>query len=309
MPVQEQDTSLVVYKDASDREVSLSKNIVKRYLCQAANDQEMEMFLRLCQYQRLNPFLREVYLLKYGNQPATMVVGWHVFLKRAEGNPNFDGYDVEVYDEDDAPYRGREGQNILYATAKIYRKDRKHATVVTVLFDEYAQRDANGTLRSSWAKMSTTMIRKVALEQGLRESFTKDFEGLYGFEEMGQEQPARETIVANVRPLSEPEYDPELAPDHAPEDVTDTEPDEPEAIVEHKPLQATKPVMTPFAAVAKLATLYGPRWASDPGITKQIFGEYLKSVADMNIFMQRDPSRWATGTQALQDALHKSKPR
>lgn len=39
----------------------------------------------------------------------------------------------------------------------------------------------------SWQQMPATMIRKVALEQALREAFMEELQGLYGAEEMGAE--------------------------------------------------------------------------------------------------------------------------
>ena len=83
-------TDLVKY-ETDNGQVELSGEIIKKYLVPAGKDgkpslvtdQEVTMFLKLCQYQKLNPFLREVYLIKYGNQPATMVTGKETFLKRA----------------------------------------------------------------------------------------------------------------------------------------------------------------------------------------------------------------------------------
>ena len=57
--------------------VKLSPDTIKRYLVSGngnVTDQEIMMFLGLCKYQHLNPFLREAYLIKYGDRsPATMV--------------------------------------------------------------------------------------------------------------------------------------------------------------------------------------------------------------------------------------------
>ena len=47
--------------------VKISPNMIKRYLVNgngAVTDQEVMMFLSLCKFQKLNPFLREAYLIK-----------------------------------------------------------------------------------------------------------------------------------------------------------------------------------------------------------------------------------------------------
>jgi len=55
--------SIVKYKSETGEEVSLSADIIKRYLVSGdpskVTDQEVMMCLKLCQYQKLNPFLNE----------------------------------------------------------------------------------------------------------------------------------------------------------------------------------------------------------------------------------------------------------
>nr|WP_243104368.1 recombinase RecT [Clostridium sp. AF15-41] len=36
---------------------------------------ELAVFINLCRFNGLNPWLKEAYCIKYGNEPATMVVG------------------------------------------------------------------------------------------------------------------------------------------------------------------------------------------------------------------------------------------
>ena len=75
--------------------VSLTPEIVQRYLVSGQGNitkGELAMFLNLCKYQKLNPFLREVYLIKYSDKdPASMVVGKDVHQKRAAKNPHYCG--------------------------------------------------------------------------------------------------------------------------------------------------------------------------------------------------------------------------
>ena len=54
------------------------------------------MFINLCKYAGLNPWLKEAYCIKYGNEPATMVVGKEAFMKRAEKTPGFDGMEAGI---------------------------------------------------------------------------------------------------------------------------------------------------------------------------------------------------------------------
>ena len=58
----------------------LNAETVKNYICPRATQQEILMFLELCKAQKLNPFIRDAYLVKYGDQAANIIVGKDVFL-------------------------------------------------------------------------------------------------------------------------------------------------------------------------------------------------------------------------------------
>ena len=68
---------------AGGAEIALNDDIVKRYLVSGdpskVTDAEVKMFVELCKAQRLNPFLREAYLVKFGSNPAQIIVGKDVF--------------------------------------------------------------------------------------------------------------------------------------------------------------------------------------------------------------------------------------
>ena len=49
------------------------------------------MFLKLCKAEKLNPFINEAYLVKFGSNPAQMVTSVHVFEKRASSCEEYDG--------------------------------------------------------------------------------------------------------------------------------------------------------------------------------------------------------------------------
>lgn len=79
--------ALMAKYEVNSELVELDTQTVKDYLVNGggnASDQEIAMFINLCKYQGLNPFLREAYLIKYsGNAPASCVVGKDAFTRRA----------------------------------------------------------------------------------------------------------------------------------------------------------------------------------------------------------------------------------
>lgn len=175
-------------------EVTLSNDTIKKYLVSgngSVTEQEVTMFLNLCKYQKLNPFLREAYLIKFGNSPATIVTGKEVFTKRAAKNQNFDGYEAGITvltkSGDMLKRTGTlvlKDETLIGGWARVYRKDWKVPLENEVSLTEYERKTADGKPMSSWKAMPATMIRKVALVQALRDAFPEDLQGLYSQEEM-----------------------------------------------------------------------------------------------------------------------------
>lgn len=175
--------------------VELSPNVVKQYLVsgnpESVTMQEIVMFMNICKYNGLNPWLKEAYCIKYGSSPATMVVGKNAYLKRAEVNPAYDGMEAGIIVVcEDGTVENRVGtfhlerETLAGGWARVWRKDRSHPTTVEVSFNEYAGRTKDGRLNSQWAMKPATMIRKVALVQALREAFPGDISGMYSEEEV-----------------------------------------------------------------------------------------------------------------------------
>jgi len=166
---------IVKYK-AGEVTVELSSETVRKYLVSGSGtitDQEVMMFLKLCEYQKLNPFLREVYLIKYGDKnPATMVTGKETFLKRAYRHPQYRGHKTGI---------SSDGQ---VAWAEVYVEGYSVPIRCDVDYKEYVGRKNDGTVNSMWASKPNTMLKKVALVQALREAFPETFGGMYSQEEI-----------------------------------------------------------------------------------------------------------------------------
>lgn len=188
------DTSMVTYK-AGGQDVTLSPAFIKQYLVSGGGnitDQECMMFLKMCQYQGLNPFLREAYCIKYGNQPASMVVGKDTFIKRARHRPEFDGFQAGVIIQDQSgAIQEREGsfcapgEQLIGGWARVNIKGISTPYYSAVAWNEYVGLK-DGKPNRMWASKPTTMIRKVALSQALREAFPDDMGGLYEPEEINE---------------------------------------------------------------------------------------------------------------------------
>uniref|UniRef100_UPI002432232F phage recombination protein Bet n=1 Tax=Ligilactobacillus agilis TaxID=1601 RepID=UPI002432232F len=79
---------------ANGEDVKLAPSTVRNYLVSGdgkVTDQEVVMFINLCKYQHLNPFLNEAYIVKFGSRPAQLITSKEAFMKRAEANEHFRG--------------------------------------------------------------------------------------------------------------------------------------------------------------------------------------------------------------------------
>ncbi|WP_343101394.1 phage recombination protein Bet [Romboutsia sp. MSSM.1001216sp_RTP31141st1_G3_RTP31141_220114] len=203
--VQAKTSALALAEYKMDGGQVLTADTVRNYLTSGnskATDQDVLMFIELCKAQKLNPFVRDAYLVKFGSQPAQIIVGKDVFIKRASENPNFNGMKAGIVILDKSgQIQEREGslklpgEELVGGWCEVYLKDKDYPTKALVSFEEYAQKKNDGTLNSMWSSKGATMIRKVAQSQALREAFPNELRGLYQQEEMGRTEKLPEKEV------------------------------------------------------------------------------------------------------------------
>jgi len=188
-----------IVKVTESAAIELTPKTIKAYINQYATDQEIALFLNQCAMFQLNPFKREIYLIKYSpKDPATFVVGYEVYLKRAERSDKWNGLESGTM---------AEGEN-LKAWAKVYRKDWTAPLYHEVYLDEYIQykdewldgaKTGNKIPTKFWASKPKTMLKKVAISQAFRMAFPDEFAGMpYTSEEMPvdhEKLPAAEVVV------------------------------------------------------------------------------------------------------------------
>ncbi len=197
---------LMVKFDVDGQEIKLTKKIVQEYIVGTdveITNQEFKLFTELCKVRKLNPFLREAYLIKYkAGTPAQLVVGKDAILKRAVLNSNYDGIESGIIvQKEDGSIEERQGtfrlgeERLVGGWARVFRKDWSHPTYSSVSFNEVAQKTGQGQLNSNWNSKGATMVEKVAKVRALRETFVEDLAGMYEAEEMQQEIQQQEEII------------------------------------------------------------------------------------------------------------------
>lgn len=193
---------IMVQYEIDGETIKLTPKIVQDYIVGNGSTitlPEFKFFATLCKVRKLNPFLKEAYCIKYGNNPAQIVVGKDAVLKRAILHPQYDGMEsgiiVLTAKGEVIERRGTfklSTEELVGGWATVYRKNWAHPTYCSVSFDEVAQKTKDGKLNSNWATKGATMVEKVAKVRALRETFIEDLGGMYEAEEMGVELPKDE---------------------------------------------------------------------------------------------------------------------
>ena len=241
------------------------------YLDQKAPGLSMEQreeFKRTARNFGLDPWKREIYAVTYpgkggAGRQLSVVIGYEVFLKRANGFPQYDNYELEwrgsfvrnverrqlpskfggqPYVKEVATLVPKDGD--VECVIHVYRKDRSHAVTTSVCWSEFAQENA------MWGGKPRIMLEKVAIARGHRLAFPNEFGGMpYISEElpdyMGREEPARENAAAGPAEAEKPATQP-----------TTTRP--PAAAIRHaaKPARSEQDMLAAFAD--RMDSLSGP---------------------------------------------------
>lgn len=188
--VEKKSTSTDLMFDPSN----LTKETIKNYLCKEATDQELILGLQIAKTYGLNPIKREIYFIKYGNNPMMVVTGYEVYLKRAEASGQYDG--MELTSE------GNIKDGNLKALIKVYRKDWNRPLVHEVYYTEYVQNKTDGTPNKFWKEKPVTMIKKVAVSQGFRMAFPEQLQGLpYTADESINQEHIIDVEIAPTEPI------------------------------------------------------------------------------------------------------------
>lgn len=168
-----ENTSLAT-KDQFNPE-TLNSYMAAMGLASKLTESEKTQFVELAKAFNLNPFTREIYAIKYGNN-FSLVIGYEVYLKRAERNGDLAGWSTRFEKED----------NDTKCIITIHRKSWSQPLIHEVYLSEYHQKN------SMWNTKTKTMLRKVAICQGFRMAFPDELGGMpYGEEELPQ---AREVV-------------------------------------------------------------------------------------------------------------------
>lgn len=222
---------------SNQMQIELNPDMVKRCLVRGDKNEvtpeEITLFMNLCAYRQLNPFLNEVYPVKYKGSPLQMIVSQDVFINRANANPHYRGKDEGVIVKTGDTITSRpgemvyEGETLLGGWCKVFRDDRDVPEFKEVMLSEFLKTKYDGSPMSTWKTMPASMIVKVARSQALRQAFPSELSGLYGEAEGGTTYGDIIDITPAKEPVTMPRSKSEATAEEQAQDLNETESTEP----------------------------------------------------------------------------------
>ncbi len=159
--MESKEKKLTISKAQELMQIKITAQDITKYFCPLATEKEVYMALGIIRSLNLNPFKKEVHLIKYDkNSPISIVIGYEVFIKRAERTKLLNGWEVGISED------GKK------AWVKIARKDWVKEFYWEVLLSEFSKNQA------TWKQIPDFMGKKVAIAQGFRLAFPDECGGL-----------------------------------------------------------------------------------------------------------------------------------
>ena len=189
-------------------QVALSTAFVRKFFCPAASHEEAFAFLRFCEAHRLNPFLKDAFLVKYGaNDPAQVIIAAHTWTKRASVDPLYAGHRLGIIVQSEAGIERRESlfwlpdEKVVGGWAVIEKSDGTSYRTEVSMQERIAYKK-DGNVTQFWMRMPATMIAKCALADGMRQAFPVLFAGAYDQAEIGETHVAMDGgMVVDALPM------------------------------------------------------------------------------------------------------------
>jgi phage recombination protein Bet len=193
--------SMTMWEDAS------KLNEIRKLFAPKLTDLEFQFFAGMGKATNLNPFLREIWSVKYQDSaPAQVFIGRDGYRKAAQAHSEYDYHQCDaVYENDVFEVHNGDVKHSYTLTNRgalvgAYCVAKRHKSSRPIyVFAELKEYSTGKSLWNSSTGKPATMIKKVAESQCLRACFQDLLGGTYSDAEMPQEEKRNLRIIGDTQ--------------------------------------------------------------------------------------------------------------
>jgi phage recombination protein Bet len=226
---------LIIYQDRFGKDIKVSPPLVRKFLIQGRSefvtDQEVYWFMSKCEALKLNPYLRDCYLIKYSQKEnAQIIVAKEFYNARLDSQKDLEWWKAgiivmrecklcdgsgtrtvapgeiqtscEPCEGEGVIYKNRQGamtrqgDTLVGGWFEAKKQRRTQSNYLEVSLPAYIKTTREGATTAFWRpEMQPHMIRKVAFSQGCREMYPDEYGGMYDQAEVHLEEPLPEGAI------------------------------------------------------------------------------------------------------------------
>jgi phage recombination protein Bet len=181
-------------------------DLLKRTIAKGATDEELELFLHVCQRTGLDPFAKQIHAVKRKvkengkwRDAMSYQTGIDGFRLIAERTGKYQGQTPQEWCGKDGVWRQvwlEDGEPPVAARCGVYHHGFREPLYAVALYREYVQladeydEQGNKTGKKAankmWGNMPANQLSKCAEALALRKGFPQELSGIYTFDEMAQ---------------------------------------------------------------------------------------------------------------------------